>query len=279
MPVRIITLSENTAGQPDLLAEWGLSILVETPETSILLDAGASISAARNLDTLDIDYRKIDKIILSHGHYDHTGGLQPLLKKLRKEVEIIAHPDIWVPKYSRRKGKPDKYIGMPYLRQELESLGARFTLTRGPLEVTGNILTTGEIPLITDFEEIGSELAVRTAEGYWEQDNFPDDLALVIKTSTGLAVICGCAHRGLINTLYHARDITGESRVRLVLGGSHLKDSSVEQVWQTISALNQMGVRKVAVSHCTGPQATLLIAQTFGRDFIFNNTGNIIELD
>ena len=95
MSVRITTLSENTAGRGNLLAEWGLSIMMETEKTSVLLDTGSSISAAHNVDTLGIDLNKIDRIVLSHGHYDHTGGLRQLLQKIRREVEIIAHPDIW----------------------------------------------------------------------------------------------------------------------------------------------------------------------------------------
>ena len=94
MEMRITTLSENTAGMGNYLAEWGLSILVETDKVGILLDTGRSISASYNVDTLGIDLSRIDRIVLSHGHSDHTGGLREMLRKMRKEVEIIAHPDI-----------------------------------------------------------------------------------------------------------------------------------------------------------------------------------------
>jgi 7,8-dihydropterin-6-yl-methyl-4-(beta-D-ribofuranosyl)aminobenzene 5'-phosphate synthase len=278
MTLRITTLSENTAGQLDLLAEWGLGLLVESGDSAILLDAGASTSLVHNADILGIDLSKINKIVLSHGHFDHSGGLRSLLSRIRREVEIIAHPDIRAAKYIRREGKPDRYIGLPYQLNELESLGARFTLSRGPVRLSENIITTGEVPMQTDFEQIDSTMFVKTADG-WQPDALLDDRALVIETPGGLVVALGCAHRGMINTLYHARSISGVKKIRLVLGGSHLKDASDEQIWQTISSLNEMGVQKLAVCHCTGMHATLLLAQTYGDDFIFNPAGNIINLE
>ncbi len=277
MDIRITTLSENTAGRPDVLSEWGLSILIETGETGVLLDAGASISIAQNIDLLGVDLRKINKIVLSHGHFDHTGGLPMLLGKMKHEVEIIAHPDIFAIKYNRRENKPDRYIGMPYQRQLLESLGARFTFSRNPVSLTDSIMTTGEIPMTVDFEKIDSHLFVKTEEG-WKPDPLLDDLALLVKSLSGLIVILGCAHRGIINTLNQARKVAGINKIQMVLGGSHLVDAADEQIWQTISSLNEMGVKKLGVSHCTGMRATLLLAQTYGDDFIFNNTGNIIRL-
>lgn len=119
--LRITTLSENTAGIGNFLAEWGLSILVETDKVNILLDTGQSISVSHNADILGIDLGKIDKIVLSHGHFDHTGGLRQILHRMKKEVEIIAHPDIWAVKYVRREGRRDRYVGIPFHRQTLES--------------------------------------------------------------------------------------------------------------------------------------------------------------
>ncbi len=105
MKLDITTLSENAVATiSNLLAEWGLSIMVETDMVNILLDSGQGISASYNADILGVDLGKIDKIVLSHGHYDHTGGLQQILRKARKEVEIIAHPNVWAAKYRRRQG-------------------------------------------------------------------------------------------------------------------------------------------------------------------------------
>jgi 7,8-dihydropterin-6-yl-methyl-4-(beta-D-ribofuranosyl)aminobenzene 5'-phosphate synthase len=277
MAIRITTLSENTAGQFDVMAEWGLSILIEVDGLNILLDSGKSGAVCQNAEAMSIDPGKIDKIVLSHGHFDHTGGLQALLGKIKKEVEVIAHPDVWAPKYHRCENKPDRYIGIPFQIRTLESLGARFTLERGPVKISKSMMTTGEIPMETDFEIIDPGMYLWTPAG-WEQDQLADDQALVIDAKQGLVVILGCAHRGIINTLYHARRITGKKKIYMVLGGCHLMGASDERIWQTISALNEMEVRKLAVSHCTGMHASMILSQTFGESFTFNNSGTIIDL-
>ena len=277
MELCITTLSENTAGMGDFLAEWGLSILVETDEVNVLLDTGTSISASYNADTLGIDLSKVDKIVLSHGHFDHTGGLRQVLRKMRKEVEIIAHPDIWQAKYARRQGQADRYIGIPFQRQELEWLGARFNLTKKPVKITDSIMTTGEVPMVTDYEEIEPSLFVKEDTG-WQPDKVLDDQALIINTKEGLVVILGCAHRGIINTLYHAQQLTGVKPIHTVVGGAHLIGTPEERIWSTIAALKELGVQRLGLCHCTGLPATMVIAQEFGDIFFFNNAGTSIEL-
>lgn len=278
MELRITTLSENTAGGGNLLAEWGLSILIETDGVNILLDAGSGISASHNADILGINLSKIDKIVLSHGHSDHTGGLRQILRKMKKEVEIIAHPGIWAAKYARRQGQKDRYIGMPFQRQELEGLGANFTLTTKPTKITDNIMTTGEIPMVTDFEEIEPNRFFVKEKTGWQPDELLDDQALIINTEPGLVVILGCAHRGVINTLYHAQQLTGVTQISVVLGGCHLISASKERIRLTISALRELGTQKLGVSHCTGLPAMVIMAQEFGNKFFFNNAGTRINL-
>ncbi len=277
MKLSIITLSENTAGSPDLLAEWGLSIYLEVDGLSILFDTGQSISAAFNAGLLGIDLKKVNKIILSHGHRDHTGGLEWVLTEVGKEVEVIAHPDIWKPKYRCGKGAKEKYIGIPFERLRLESLGACFSLSREPKKITDNIITSGEIPMVTDFEVLPSYLCVKENDRLI-QDSLFDDQALIITTRLGLVVILGCGHHGLINTLYHAQKLTGVEKIHMVLGGCHLVSASEEQILCTINALRELKVERIGVSHCTGMRASFLMAQEFGDSFFYNNTGTKVEV-
>jgi 7,8-dihydropterin-6-yl-methyl-4-(beta-D-ribofuranosyl)aminobenzene 5'-phosphate synthase len=274
MALQITTLSENTAGLGKLLGERGLSILVETDEVNILFDTGRSISASHNADLLGIDLSRLNKIVLSHGHYDHTGGLKQILRRIGKRIEIIAHPDIWAAKYNRQE---DRYIGIPFHRQTLESLGARFNLTKEPVRITANIMTSGEIPMITDYEEIEPYLQVKEDDGF-KPDSLLDDQALIINTGAGLVVILGCAHRGIINTLYHAQRLTGVKAIYTVVGGCHLIDATEERVWLTIAALKELGVQRIGVSHCTGLPASAIMAQEFGDKFFFNNAGTKTSL-
>jgi len=278
MEISITTLSENTAGRGGLLAEWGLSVLVETDGANILLDTGAGISASHNAGIFGIDLSKVDKIVISHGHFDHTGGMQQVLRLMRKEVEIIAHPDMWAAKYARGRGDSKRYIGIPFQRQELESLGARFNLTTKPTRITDNIMTTGEVPMVTEFEEIEPDRFFVKEDSGWQPDKLLDDQALIINTELGLVVLLGCGHHGIINTLYHAQQITGVKPVYMVMGGCHLVGASEERILLTIAALKELDVQKVGVSHCTGMPASVMMAQELGDRFFFNNAGTRTSL-
>ncbi|MFC1941221.1 MBL fold metallo-hydrolase [Chloroflexota bacterium] len=280
MKISITTLSENTAGRGGFLAEWGLSILVETDTMSILLDTGKSISTTFNADVLGIDLSKIDKIVLSHSHPDHTGGLREVLRRAKKkEIEIIAHPHVWALRYRRQPGKADRFAGIPFQHEELKNLGAIFNLTTKPVRITDNIMTTGEVPMVTDFEKIANADTRFIKEGTdFRPDEILDDLAIIINTEQGLVIITGCAHRGLINTLYHAQQLTGVRQIHMVIGGCHLIDASDEQIWLTIAALKELGVQRIGVSHCTGLPASAIMAREFGSNFFFNNAGARIDL-
>jgi 7,8-dihydropterin-6-yl-methyl-4-(beta-D-ribofuranosyl)aminobenzene 5'-phosphate synthase len=275
--LRITTLSENTAGRRGLLGEWGLSVLLETGESNILFDCGQTISTVHNADALNIDLTKVNRIVLSHGHYDHTGGLHDVLKRIGREVEIIAHPDIWQDKFARRKGEADRYIGIPCERRDLERLGAQFNLDAHPVQVAENMITTGEIPMITTFEEVDSTLWIKE-DLIWKSDPVKDDLALVYKTGAGLVVISGCAHRGIINTLYHAQQITGVKQIYMVIGGSHLSGVSEERLWQTIATLKEIDIQRIGLCHCTDLPVAGILAGEFGERFFFNKAGSTIEI-
>ena len=276
--MNIVTLIENTAGRTGILAEWGLSILVEVDGLQVLLDSGESGSVVRNASELGIDLSSIDKIVLSHGHHDHTGGLRELLMAMRKQVEIIAHPDIWDAKYVKRPGEAEyRYIGIPFRREELESLGASFTLTGEPVWISDRIVTTGEIPMLTDYEKLDANLHVKR-EGTFEPDPLRDDLALVVKGDQGLVLVAGCAHRGIVNTLRHAQKLTRVETIDTVVGGTHLIRATKEQIELTVAKLKEFRLRRLGASHCTGFSATVMLAQEFGEVFFPNNAGTRLEI-
>jgi len=274
----VTTLSENTAFAipRGVMGEWGLSVLVEMDDRKILLDTGQNVSAVNNGDILGIDWAKIDSIVLSHGHYDHTGGLRQVLGRINKQVDIIAHPDAWDAKYAGSLADNYLiYIGIPFRREQLESQGAVFKLTSEPVWLSDSIVSSGEIPMTTDFEPIDPGMYVKKESGF-EPDPLKDDQALFIKTDQGLVVILGCAHRGIINTLRHAQKVTGMDLIHTVIGGTHLFRASEVQLESTIAELKSLGVQRLGVSHCTGMLPGARLAQEFGDNFFFNNSANRI---
>lgn len=281
MRTRIVTLSENTCGMiPGLLAEHGQSILLEAGGTSLLFDTGQSITAAHNAGILDIDLKGVP-IALSHGHFDHSGGLEHMLK-MTGPTQVFCHPDAFARKYLQREDNL-RYIGMPRSREEYERMGAMFQVSREPRQIGEGIWLTGEIPRIVGFEVPEENLLVMDPQSTNPQkkvDSLRDDQALVLEMDEGLLVILGCAHSGMINTIEYAMKITGEDRIFGVIGGTHLGFGGVhrEKLTRTIEALKSYNLKLLAVSHCTGQQAACELARAFEDRFLFNNAGTIIEL-
>ncbi|MDD5647632.1 MAG: MBL fold metallo-hydrolase [Dehalococcoidia bacterium] len=278
MSVIVTTLVENTSGVPSLYGEWGQSLLVEADGMRILFDTGPSRHVLDNAKKLSIELNTIDKIVLSHGHYDHTGGLKDVLALIQISgnrpdgIEVIAHPDIFQEKYFYTKGFPARSISIPFTRTELEALGARFNLTNEPVKLSENITTTGEVQVSVDYEQIDPALHVKDAENY-VPDSLTDDLSLIIKTEKGLVILLGCAHRGLISTILHAQKITGVRPIYAVIGGTHLVSADKRRMDQTVKALRSFSISKLGVSHCTGLKSGAVLANEFGDAFFFNSAG------
>ena len=281
MTIKITTLSENTAGgDPDTLnwffmAEFALSILVEVDGQNILFDTGLDQAAVHNARLLGIDLSLVDKIVLSHAHEDHTGGLRDVLKATG-QVEVIAHPDIWDIKYGGNQ-QMKRYVGVPFRREELERLGARFNLTKDPVWITDHVVTTGEVPMVTDYEQIDPMLLVKKGDTFCP-DLVADDLSLVIKSDKGLVVILGCAHRGMINHIRHAQNLTRKKNIHTIIGGTHLMAAAASGLDRTITDLKQMKVTKLGACHCTGFEALSRLYTEFPDAFFLNNAGTQIKI-
>ena len=273
MEIKVSTLSENTALH-GYIGEYGLSLFIEADNKRILFDTGLSFSAYHNAQIMGIELTKVDCIVLSHGHLDHTGGLSEILRRIGKETEVIAHPDVFEARYTLRDGQTqEKFIGLPCSREELENRGARFTLSKEPVYITPHIMTTGEIPMLTEYEKVESNLHINDGENFIP-DKIADDLSLIINTEAGPVVFTGCGHRGVVNILHYARKLAGNEKVYAVIGGIHLYRASEERIQKTIAEFRSMGVKKLGLSHCTGFHASAKIAEAFPEEFFLNNAGN-----
>ena len=272
--MRITTLVENTVNKSGLLAEHGLSLLLETEDEVILFDTGQGSTLIYNAADMGIDLSRIGKIVLSHGHSDHTGGLGDALKA-SGGAHVYGHPSIFDERYSKTKCE-QRSIGIPYTRECLQLRGAELHLSKTPIQITHSIQTTGEVKRQTDFETIHDRLRVMR-DGVLMKDELMDDLALMIDGQEGVAVIFGCGHSGVINTLIQVKRTVGDTPISMVIGGIHLMDATTDRIDRTIHELKKFNIGKLALCHCTGMLAMVKLYEAFGDKLLFNYVGTQIE--
>ena len=271
--IRITTLVENTASGAGLLAEHGLSFWIEYGDKQILFDTGQSNILIKNAKVLGIDLAETDAIVLSHGHYDHTGGLAAVLD-IADKAKIHLHPAAIEPKFSR-KASGAKSIGMP--DSALKAIKKREVIwTETPTQIFPGVTVTGQVPRINDFEDVGG--AFFLDEKCQKPDNLLDDQTLFIETSKGLVIIFGCCHAGVVNILHHIADLTEKKQFYAALGGMHLLRASKDRVERTETVFRDYGLKKICPAHCTGSDVTRRFWNVFPDRCFDNTVGTEVKL-
>ena len=280
--VRITVLVDDCVGYDvkGLLGEHGLSILIEGWKSNkyykVLFDTGQTGHVLlHNVKRLGLNIKDLNAIVLSHRHYDHTGGLLKVLEEV--QTYIIAHPEIFKPQIYIGEDNVRLDLGIPHSKSSIEGKGGKLILAKTPLELAPGIYFLGEIPRTTEYEEPWGNVYTLTDDGVLVKDKMLDDTGLAVKVNGKTLVIGGCSHSGIVNISRYALNVVG-GEPEVVMGGFHLVNADMERIRKTVKGLKDIGFKKVYAGHCTGFLAERTFSLEYGGDFKRIHTGFNISI-
>ncbi|HDP81460.1 MAG TPA: MBL fold metallo-hydrolase [Spirochaetes bacterium] len=277
--VKISVICENTVlTSLRAIGEHGLSLLIESEDTT-LFDTGQGFCLLHNMQAFGKDPAAIQRVVISHGHYDHTGGLYDLIGKAGKKMPVYIHPDAFHEKLAvipGPRGAIEVPIGMQRSRQEYLAAGADFVPAEKVTAVTKGVTAFSSIPRPGNWKGWDDRLKVRS-NGVIADDPFNDDLTLLLETASGPVVLLGCAHAGMVDILDYISAETGLKEFHAVIGGTHLGSAPENYRLLAGDTLERYGVKVIATSHCTGLPAACELSQRFGDRFAYACVGSVFE--
>lgn len=276
MKTGVTIVCDNSISRSGFVGEHGFSCLIERGGERVLFDTGPGRSLPINLEVVDMDLSGLDRICISHGHYDHTGGLLWATQQLDR-IEVIAHPEM----FSRHMvmdpeapDKPPRYIGCPFSRRELEQSGAIFRFAGQTEEVAPGLWFVTGIDRDPGKSPLDPRLVVPEGDAF-KPDPIEDDASLLVATDGGPVLVLGCAHAGVLNILAYVKAKMGIDRLRAILGGTHLMFYGPEDLSRVIDEFERFSIDLVGVSHCTGFEAAVALYNHFGDRFASASAGRI----
>ncbi len=273
--VSISILMDDYSTNENFLCEHGFALWIEADGKRILFDTGQSAKFIANANAMGIDIESADYLVLSHGHYDHTGGLARVLKQ-NKKCSVYCHSGVFEPRYSLKQDGALNFIGIPAdSAKALHSIIDRIHWVTTPVYFSENIGISGPVPRISAYEDTGGKFYLDP--GAERPDWIQDDMAIWVNTPKGLILITGCCHSGLINTIDHAFRTSGSNELDSIVGGLHLLNASGPRLRKTADKLEKLHVSKVFACHCTGEIARNFLGDRLGEVIVKGQVGMKIE--
>ncbi len=271
MQLKITTLIEDTIGEhKGLLYEHGLSFFVENDNCRMLFDVGQSAAFLSNARQLNIDLNSLDYVVLSHGHYDHSGGFKALVEQT-KQFTLFTGEGFFDEKYGVSKDTSE-FLGNNFDESFLSLTKITHEFIREPFrEISPGVYVISDFPRIYDDEKINTRFKI-FKDGSFQQDFFDDEVAVAIDTPRGLVVLLGCSHPGMKNMLNAAADMLHRP-LYAVLGGTHLMEARGESLDLSLDYLQNEHIQIIGASHCTGKEALDRLASGNNR-YQVNRTGS-----
>lgn len=266
-----LTVVVDNQGAEGLETEHGYSLHIETPSGTILLDTGQKDALSANCETLGINLHEVSALVLSHGHYDHTGGVPDIIRHNR-EVDIYLHSGAFHPRYSLDGTKPSM-VRMPLAAMEavMNHDHMRVHWLTRPMSPFPGVGITGPIARNNAFEDTGGSFYL-DPEGK-KIDTIKDDVALWLHGKNGLVICLGCCHSGLLNTLEYITARTGEKRIDTIIGGMHLLHADNLRLEKTAVELGRYTIGRIIACHCSGETAVEYLDKNLACDVSFGYAG------
>lgn len=273
--ITIQVLVEDSSQKQHLKGEHGISFFISYGENSLIFDTGQSDLFIKNSKQMNISMEGMYSVILSHGHYDHTGGLPHLMEHLNSPLKVYIHPQALIEKYRTSaetiKAGEEGYIGVPTLSETRDTI--EVIKVTSPLITDENFIITGQIPRKPENAEHLTGFT-RAEDGQVIVDPLEDSQALILPTSEGLVVITGCAHAGLANIIDYGKKITGINKIKALIGGFHLLNSSDREIDKIIERLRKEDIDIIAPCHCTGKRGQVDLMRAFPGRVKILSTGH-----
>ena len=271
-----ITIVVDNKAAEGLVAEHGFALWIDSGERTILFDTGNKEALVPNCRKLNLNFSSLTDLVLSHGHYDHTGGVDSVMREAGP-IQVYLHQAAMQPRYANGE-EETKPVRMP--AASMQSLWnvpdeSIHWLTH-PFKLSEGIGITGPISRLTEYEDTGGSFFYDP----WGKrpDPIEDDNALWLRSPEGLVVCVGCSHAGIVNTLRAITEITGETRIRSVIGGLHLLNASAERLYKTVDALNELDLQQLVGCHCTGDESLAYLSTHLNCEVVQGQAGYRLDI-
>lgn len=273
--LRITTLIENELNRDKSLnAEHGISLYVEVDGKKILFDTGQSGNFVKNAEKLNIDLNDLDYVIISHSHYDHSGGFEKLVQEYDNDFKLFLGEGFFKEKHSL-SGDIYRYVGSPFREGFLKEKNIETEYVTSIKYITENAMIITDFERDPEYENVNEAMCLKEGDKF-VFDKFRDEVALAIDTDEGIVVLVGCSHPGIVNMVETIIKRTGRD-IYGVIGGTHLMKEDDKKINKVIDYLKEKEIKQIGACHCTGKQGETMLSQQMEDEFFSNNTGNVLE--